>query len=468
MGTASQGLVRFLYSVLIGRFVGVSALNNVNAAMSVSLLLSLLWPTSSGQAATRYVAQMRGEGRMDQAQAVANYLGRRMLGSAVVLGLATVAICLTVLHSDLATALCAGVLLLGYAAWSFTRGVQYGAGQIAVAAVWDVASSAAALIMLTLVLFFHLNAILLIPLALSYGAYGIVCWPRKSGTAIDGTLLGQMNRFVAYGVLGTLSSTGLLQLSMLGAHLVGTELEGGYYAAALSLATPATMLARTLNQVLFPVMAEAGGRGDASTMRGHTDMVARGMVVVMVPVFGTMALASPVILWVLYGEKFAGAADLLPVMLVAVMFTTLPVAAINRLNSIGIRGAKFVSLVSAGGLIVAVLLWLVLSPVYGVMGIALGYLVAALLTASVLIGACWKLDRQRWLALYAKAIAGVLVIGGGVVATVALKPPFWVGISMAVIFAALWCVLAFSEIRTLRRVGKKAQVSSVAVDSAPL
>ncbi|MEV8181617.1 lipopolysaccharide biosynthesis protein [Specibacter sp. NPDC078692] len=450
MGTLSQGLVRFLYNILLGRVLGPVALGTVNSAMSVALLLSLLWPTSAGQAATRYVAQKRGQGNLDQAQAVANYLGRRMLGSAVVLAMATVGVCLTVLHTELGTALSAGFLLLGYAAWSFTRGVQYGAGQIAHAAVWDVFSSIASIVMLILVLGFQWHPILLIPLALSYGVYGVVCWPKKGAANLDKLFVKEMNKFVLYGVLGTVSSTGLLQLSMIAAKIVGTPHDAGLYAAALSLATPATMMARTLSQVLFPTLAEAGGRDDDSSLRRQTDLVTRGLVVTMIPVFGALALASPLLLRVLYGSKFADAGQLLPVLLMAVMFTTLPVGGVNRLNAKGITGARFVSVVAAMGLLLSVLLWLLLAPSMGLMAIAVGYLTTTVCTSVLPIAKSWAIDRQKWAGLFLRMGAGVSIVAVGLAYTWVTNPDLWVGLLMAVIFTGLWIWISLGDIQKLR------------------
>ncbi|OMH27065.1 hypothetical protein BKD30_04030 [Tersicoccus phoenicis] len=450
LGSFSQGLTRFLYSVLIGRFLGAADLANINSAISLALFLSLLWPTSAGQAATRFVAQLRGEQRPDQAQAVANHLGVRMLGVSVPLAALSVGISITVLHLDVATASCAGLLLLGYAGWSFTRGVQYGAGQIVRSALWDVAGSLAALVMLAAVLIAGLQPFLLLPLALSYGLYAVVCWPAPSTAVVDTALLSSINAFVRYGVLGTLSSAGMLQLSMLAANMAGTGVQAGMYAAALSLATPATMLARTGSQVLFPAMAEAGGRNDAQTMRHQTDAVTRALVVAMPAVFGGLALASPLLIDVLYGQRFAGAQDILPVLLIAVMFTTIPVAAVNRLNATGIRGARFVSIVAACGLLVAFALWLVFGPVAGVLGVALGYLVATSATSLVMVIRCWRMEHHQWTGVVLRFTVSLLLLASGVIFTNVADPPHWVGIVLSVSFVGVWTLVNFREIRTLR------------------
>lgn len=457
LGSVSQGLVRFLYSVLIGRFLGAAALGTVNAAISTALLLSLLWPTSAGQAATRFVAQLRGSGQADTAQAAAGYLGRRMLGAACVLALAAVGVCLGPLQTDPWTAIGAGLLLLGYAGWSFTRGVQYGAGQIARAAGWDAAGAAVALVLLAAVLALGWQPVLLLPLAIGYGAYAAVCWPRGSGAAIDPVLRAQMNRFVGYGVLGTVSSTGLLQLSMIVSGIAGSDVDTGRYAAALSLATPATMLARTLSQVLFPVLAEAGGRGDVAGLRRQTDAMTRGLAVTMLPVFGALALAADAVLVVAYGTAYVPARLLLQVLLLAVLFTTLPIAAINRLNAVGVAGARFVSTVAAGGLVLAVLAWLLLVPALGVLGVAVGYLAATAAVCVTLLARVWRLDRQRWAGLTARLVAGVAVLVGGLIAVhaaVGSAGPVAsaaVGVGAAVVFAGAWTLMCHGDIRRLRR-----------------
>ena len=465
-GSVAQGLVRFLYSVLIGRFVGVAALGTVNSAISVALLLSLLWPTSAGQGATRFVAQMRGAGRDDQAQAVANYLGRRMLLSSFALAAVAFGTCLFILRTDLATAACCAVLLLGYASWSFARGVQYGGGQIARAAMWDVGGSVLAIGLLVLVLLLKWNPVLLLPMAVAYGLYGLVCWPQKSTGEVDPSLVRQMNTYVRYGVLGTLSSTGLLQLSMIAAHFLGSDLEAGFYAAALSLATPATMLARTVSQVLFPSMAEAGGREDPSSLRRQTDLMTRGLVVTMVAVFGALSLASPLVVDLFFGEQYVEAKGLLSILLIAVMFTTLPVACINRLNSTGTHGARFVSLTAMSGLILAVILWFPLSHLLGLKGVALGYLIATLVTATVSIVRCWRLDGQEWSLLFAKAFVAIALVVAGLTLTNIASLPDIAGVGLALGFTAIWGFICRRDVQRIRSARTSPQPAAAAAGPA--
>jgi len=451
LGTISQGLVRFLYSVLIGRFLGPIVLANVNSGISLALLLSLLWPTSSGQAATRYVAEFRGAEKLEQARAVATYLGRRVLVSGVLLALVTVLASYFILHLGLWTSIGSGALLLGFAGWSYARGVQYGAGLIVRASLWDTAGSLLAIVLLLGVLFFRAEPLLLLPLSIGYGAYAVICWPRRSGEPLAKEVRATVNKFVTYGVLGTLSSTGMLQLAMIWANFVGTKVDTGHFAAALSLATPATMVARTFSQVLFPSMAEATGRNDAASLRRQTDVATRGMFIVMTGVFGTLALASPLVMLVLYGPSFSEADTLLAILLVAVLFTTLPIAAVNRLNSMGLHGARGVSLTAAGGLLLALLLWAVLGPPLGVLGIAIGYLCVVTATSAVPILWAWRLDDQRWLGMVVRVIVGLSIAIGAFIAFRSFNAAPILHAGSAILFAVAWFGINWREIVRLKK-----------------
>jgi putative peptidoglycan lipid II flippase len=210
------------------------------------------------------------------------------------------------------------------------------------------------------------------------------------------------------------------------------------------------MMARTMSQVLFPAMAEAGGRKDATSLKRQTDTVTRGLVISMVGVFGALALTSPLILDIFFGNRYADASEVLPVLLLAVMFTTLPVASVNRLNSTGTAGARFVSIVAACGLLLAIALWLLLAPAMGTNGIAVGYLIATIGTAALPIIRTARLDTQRWGTLFVRMIAGLILITAGITYTWLGDPPHWVGLTFALVFLTLWLLINLKDVRSLR------------------
>lgn len=79
IGVGVQGAQRFLITFLVAHLAGRDAVGVVATAISTALLLSLLWPTATGSAASKFVARARGAGDVSQTQAVAAQLARRTM-----------------------------------------------------------------------------------------------------------------------------------------------------------------------------------------------------------------------------------------------------------------------------------------------------------------------------------------------------------------------------------------------------
>src|SRR6202000_3252848 len=156
-----------------------------------------------------------------------------------------------------------------------------------------------------------------------YAAHGRPTVPRRR----------ELDVFVLLGAVGSLASAGFLQLSQIAAKVAGGNGSAGEYAAALSLATPASLLAGSLSLVLLPSLSAAWGRGDKAGFRAQTDQANRGLAVVMVAIFGSIAVCSPLIVDLIWGSRFAGVENLLPVLVVAVLVTNLGVTSVNALTT---------------------------------------------------------------------------------------------------------------------------------------
>jgi quercetin dioxygenase-like cupin family protein len=116
------------------------------------------------------------------------------------------------------------------------------------------------------------------------------------------------------------------------------------------------------------------GRLDVEGFRRQTDLATRALVLVMVTTLGGIVVGSRFIVAVIWGDEFAQAADLLPVLLLAVLGTTIGVASVDALSTRSQRGMVVASGASLAGLAVGAIVWAVLARGHGVMGIALGYL----------------------------------------------------------------------------------------------
>jgi O-antigen/teichoic acid export membrane protein len=447
VGVAVQGVVRFLYSLLIGRSSGPAVLGAASAPVSLALFASLLWPTATGTAAAKFVAIARGAGRPQDVEGVAAHLARRTALSSLVLGVCAALVAVTVLHTGAGAAAMTGLLTLAYSGYAFTRGLQFGAGQVPRATAWDVGTALLSLVVLVLVVTSHAVALLLLPLVVGYAVYTAANWPRPTTAVVDPELRREMDGFVLLGVVGTLASTGFLQLSNVLARAANSPHEAGLYAAALSLATPASLISRSFGLVLFPSMSEAHGRADRASLRAQTDLGTRALVLVMVAVFGVVILLSRVVLRVAYSADFHGAGTILPIMLVAVLLGTVVVAGVNFLTSTSQRGMRISAGTSVVGLLVGCVAWAVLVPAYDVTGVAVGYLIGSAFISLPIVVLVWVREHHHWAGLAVRFSAAV----GALVALALVEDHAGVGtlesFGLAAGFLVVWLAVSAGDVR---------------------
>lgn len=446
-GLVAQGLIRLAITVAVGRLAGAADLGVVAAGMATAQFLILLWPTTCGQAASRFLARCRGAGDEESLLAVADHLRRRLLLAAGVLTAVSVPISLA-RGLDAFGSACVAVFLRGVAGQQFTRGVHYGAGAIGRVVSLDIAFSLLGLGGLIVALESGVRGpALLLPPALAYVALAVACWPWSPPRRADRALRRELDAFVFFGSLGTLASAGLVQLSVLVADRHG-PLAAGHYAAAVNLAMPLTLISGALGLVLYPTMSQAVRRGDAQAVRRQLDAGVRGLALVAVPVLTLAAALAPELVKVAYGPGFEDSARVLPVLLVAILAAMLAVPCVNALTSRDSRGIIEMAAASLVGLAVAVLIWILRAPSAGISGIATGYALGAAITGLYAIARAWTLWRLLWAALAGTTLLGVGVAAGLVGALVDTQWPLRVG--ACVLFTAGWSVARHRDVRLVR------------------
>lgn len=409
-GLAAQGLIRFAVLFVIGRFAGPMVLGVVATAMATAALLVLLWPSTSGQAASRFIARARGRGDAGELSAVLGHLNRRFVQATLVLAAVAVPAWSVVDGHARGVGVWAGGLLvaaylIGLAGQGYTRGVHYGCGAVSRVVAWDVATSLAGLVGVVGLLVAGVDGLwLLAPVAAALLVLTGGCWPwRTATTQAPGApgkrvaLRRELDVFVAYGSLGTLASAGLVQLSLLAARLAGDAAGAGQYAAATAVALPLTLLSGAMSLVLYPTMAQAFGRRDRDAVAAHLDRGTRGLLVVVAPVVAVIAVLSPQVVGVIWGPSYAGTAVLLPVIVGAVLASMVAVPSVNALTSDDqVLGIRQISLVSMAGLVVAVVAWTLLVPRLGVLGVAWGYAAGVVTIAGYALAHQWRSWGMSW------------------------------------------------------------------------
>ena len=343
------------------------------------------------------------------------------------------------------------VVAVTYTMYTTLRGIQYGQLRFRQVAVWDTISGALALVVVTVVLALDLTALTLLPLALGYALFAVVSWPARVAGRVDPALRRQIDHFILFGAVSGLATGGLLQLSQLAAHAYAGPGEAGDFAAALNLATPASMLSLALGTVLVPPLVAAAGRGDRAAVHAQSDAIARRLTAIFVGLFGVLVIVSPLAIAVVWGEEYAKAATVLPILLVAVMLASIALGAATTLVSTRVRGPRAVAMVNVSGLVVSLAVWPFLAPSHGTVGVALGYLIGSGLASLGMLATVWWVERHHWLDLAAKLVGGTLVVL--VLAELARRVQGPAGVAAqlgaAAAFAVAWLLLNRHEVAAL-------------------
>ena len=457
VGLAAQGVLRFATSFLIGRLAGKSELGVVASAIATALTLAVLWPTSTGSAASKFLARARGAGGLVQAQQIAAHLRRRTIQAALLLGLASLPMWVVLGHGSWQGALVVASLTVAYSGYSFTRGIQYGTGHVPRATAWDVATVLLGLVALVTLLVLGVRGILLVlPLVLTYSVYAIASWPYAGGGSPTRERRRELDVFVLLGAIGSLASTGFLQLSQIAARLAGGNADAGQYAAALTLATPASLLAGSLSLVLLPSLSETWGSGDLAGFRAQTDRATRALAVVMVGIFGTIVVCSRLIVGLVWGARYAGAEKILPILVIALLATNVGMASVNALTTRSQRGNALTSATSVLGMAVGATMWFIVTPTLGLAGVALGYLSGTVVMSGIPLAVVWRQDHHHWGPLLVKVVTGMAISGGLVALEHLAKLTLLLDPVLGLVFLVLWwamnrAVVAAALLPLLRR-----------------
>jgi O-antigen/teichoic acid export membrane protein len=424
-GVLVQGLSRFAFTAAIGRLMGPADLAHVSAWLSLALILSLLWPTGAGNAASQFLSSALARGE-DPRRALRALEGSFWKSCVVMVALA-VPIAVIWLGADASDALAVAALVVTYSGYIFTRGVQIGLGRLLDTSIWDLVSALVTWALVVPVFLLDASTLLLWPITLGYAIFGIrvlLTAHRGHGAPVPSTVppttrantpanapagvtpgapvpTGLMWHTIRWNSLGLMASNGLIQFSMLFVFAVSPPIVAGLYASAMALATPASMLSQAISQVLLARFSQ-WAETDAATAHTRFVRVLIGMSGLLTVIFAAVAVASRLLLHIVFGEAYTEAALPLQVLLAAVLSFSITLVVNAYLQTAG-RTAQ-ATLASLAGLVLGLVGMVVLLLVgwSGPTAAATGVLAGYLLTMALAIG--FALTRSparavpRWLA----------------------------------------------------------------------
>ncbi len=385
-GTLIQGLARFGYTIVVGRVLGAETLGQVSGLIALSVFVSLFWPTGAGVAASRFVPRDAQDG--SDAHSSLPFLVREFLISVPLLAVGTLAAALVIVP-DIAVGLSAVALAIAFSAYAFTRGAALGQARFLRIAIADAATSVLAIALLLAVVLGSLPWATLLPLATGYAVFAWVCWPHGGRPTRRSSR--EMTKFIFFNSLAQLSTGGALQIAMVAARVYDTPTEAGLFAAAFSLATPASMLALSVNQVLVPHIARLNSVDPEQSHRSN-----RRMTLIATAGFGVLFASlialAPLLLELFYGQRFVAAAPFMQWLLAGVCVYSISLVPAASLIATG-RDRRYAAAAAAGFGVTAAII-ISLGPANGAWAAVAGYVSGTAVSAALIITMGLRRPRQ--------------------------------------------------------------------------
>lgn len=420
------GASRLLFNVVVGRRFGAVTLGKANVAINTGLFASLLVSGGLQAASAKYLAQAVGRGVPGEAAWIYRRAMRVNLagGSLVALGLVAV-LPAALPHFALRgwDLVLAALVMFAYNGYQQAKGSYYGFGKVTSYLRNEIASDAVLLVSLGAVALASAHSLVLVPLVLAYGTFAIVASLELHRDALDPgppspALQREIAGFTALAVIGTVASTGFLNLSVTFAgryrpsiSTLEAAAQTGYYAAALALVLPIYFFPRALSLALFPSVAFRFGQQRIDTVARQLDLTTHALAVFLLPPTAALALAARPVLRLVYGPGYDQAADVLAILLAATYLSVVPIPSVTSLSGTERRWFKVPAYSSVLGLAIGLGLWIILGPRYSIVGIAWGYLIGSFPQSAIPMAFASRVFGVRfgWLALKAAAVWGAVL-----------------------------------------------------------
>ncbi len=449
-----QGGSRWISNLFIAQFAGSAVFGSVASATSLAMLLNTVWPASTQGAASKFLARARGKEDDAEIHAVANHIAVRVLQVTTILSVIGALTWVLVYHGAWWESLCVVTILVTVNTALFARGIHFGADQVERGTRVDIISSIVGIAATAILLLLGVrNLLLTLPLSLALGVYSLLCWPWTATGRPEKPLRSEIDKFVTLTALGSIASSGLLQVTQLVTQYFFDDAAAGVIGVAVQLATPLAIITGGLTAVLMPMLAKAHGAGDMDKMRSHTNLATRGFVTVLVAFFGAVALAARPIIFILYDwrglHQYATAAPLIPAFCLALLVQNSVAPSVSAITSGDQKHVWIPTVVPYAGFATALLAWVLFMPRLQLFGIAAGYAVGMIVTQAILFIVAWRLTKQRWTGVATTLAAGCAAIAAGSWAVQQFSTSYWIDLAAGTVFALVW--LGLFGPRFLRR-----------------
>lgn len=412
LGVLSQGASRLVSNVVVGRVGGAAVLGSMATVLAVAQILVTLWPGSLGSTGIKFVARARGRGDRAAIDEIRGHLTLRSVQGCLLLGLGGAA-GWALWHRDLVESAAIAIVVLGLGGFGLIQGLLYAERRTRTSSLRETAAAVLSLGVVAALLVYDpylAGGWLALPLALSMLLYAAVGWPRLRPRSL-GSRGRELDLFTLTSALGSVSSQGFIQMSVVVAAAVGRE-SAGHFAVALALCTPLTLVITPLGLALFPAVNEAVGRGDGDAVRRQITVATHFLAYALLAGGGLMVLVRDQVISAVWGAEFDQAADIFVPLVVASSLGALALPATNGMTSASQRYATQATAWSLVSSLAGVASWLVLVPRWGSVGVAVGLLLGRTIYAVAVLESARRLHAMTtWSGLAFRVALMLLVLG---------------------------------------------------------
>jgi putative peptidoglycan lipid II flippase len=408
LGVMTQGVGRLVANVLVGRAAGPAVLGSMATVLAVSQILVTLWPGSLGSAGVKFIAQARG--RDDQAAVVEirSHLVLRSLQGCLLLG-AVGAAGWALTGGTLLESAVVVVVVVALGTYGLAQGLLYAERRTRTSSIRETCAAVFSLVAVAAILLVHPDvpgAVLALPLAIGLLGYAAAGWPRGRPRSLRSRGR-ELDLFTLTSALGSVSSQGFIQLSVVVAAWSGRT-SAGEFAVALALCTPLTLVVTPLGLALFPAVNEALGRGNSDAVRRQLTVATHFLTYALLLGGGLMVLLREPVIGTVWGTEFARSGDIFVPLVLASALAAIALPATNGLTAASQRYATRATTWSIGSAVVGVASWLVLVPRYEAVGVAVGLMIGRAVFAVAVLESARRLHEMvSWAGLALRALAVV-------------------------------------------------------------
>ena len=190
-----------------------------------------------------------------------------------------------------------------------------------------------------------------------------------------GELKPVLKEYLRYGsvsMVGTTASTGTGYLSMVFTGYYLPTSDAGLYASVLTIVSILMFLPRLFTQVLLPEFSKLFGEGDLESII-HTLKKSIWLLVAIAFVTNSVLFLFAEEILSIFGASFVKGSSILKIIVPSIFIRMISVPLVTFLS-----GTSFVVYPNIGGVIIfvtSIFSWIILVPVYQLVGIALGYVI---------------------------------------------------------------------------------------------